>query len=132
MRATAWLNPLLHIVWLPVFMAPAVLKHDTYLWLGNPGLFEQRWLLMAFLALPGLIYLITARPRDQFGYDPGVNPWEANSLEWATSSPPPHLNFDKIPTVYRGPYEYNSPVVEQDYLTQVHLLPVGVVEPAGH
>jgi cytochrome c oxidase subunit 1 len=29
----------------------------------------------------------------------GANPWDANSLEWATSSPPPHHNFDSIPPI---------------------------------
>src|SRR6266540_152968 len=34
------------------------------------------------------------------------NPWEATTLEWTTTSPPPHDNFAGIvPTVYRGPYE---------------------------
>ncbi len=29
----------------------------------------------------------------------GDNPWDANSLEWATTSPPPELNFEKLPAV---------------------------------
>src|SRR2546425_1094576 len=36
------------------------------------------------------------------------NPWHANTLEWVAPSPPPHGNFEAIPTVYRGPYEYSS------------------------
>jgi cytochrome c oxidase subunit 1 len=46
------------------------------------------------------------------------NPWEANTLEWVAPSPPPHGNFDAIPVVYRGPYEYSSPEVTEDYLPQ--------------
>lgn len=34
------------------------------------------------------------------------NPWQAKTLEWQTSSPPPHENFINTPTVTAGPYEY--------------------------
>jgi cytochrome c oxidase subunit 1 len=46
------------------------------------------------------------------------NPWRANSLEWSTSSPPPHGNFKKLPTVYRGAYEYSTPGREEDFWPQ--------------
>ena len=46
------------------------------------------------------------------------NPWKANTLEWVAASPPPHGNFDAIPVVHRGPYEYSSPEVTEDYLPQ--------------
>jgi cytochrome c oxidase subunit I len=47
-----------------------------------------------------------------------ANPWHANTLEWATSSPPPHENFDVIPTVVRGPYDYSLPGMEPDWAPQ--------------
>jgi len=46
------------------------------------------------------------------------NPWQANTLEWAAPTPPPHGNFDKIPTVYHGPYEYSVPDEESDHSPQ--------------
>ncbi len=47
-----------------------------------------------------------------------ANPWHANTLEWATSSPPPHENFEVIPTVVRGPYDYSVPGMERDWAPQ--------------
>jgi cytochrome c oxidase subunit I len=46
------------------------------------------------------------------------NPWQANTLEWSAPTPPPHGNFEVQPTVYRGPYEYSSPEVQEDWLPQ--------------
>jgi cytochrome c oxidase subunit I len=47
------------------------------------------------------------------------NPWEATTLEWDTSSPPPHDNFGgREVIVYRGPYEYSVPGHARDYAPQ--------------
>ncbi len=40
------------------------------------------------------------------GEKAGDNPWGAKTLEWQTSSPPPHENFYETPKVTAGPYEY--------------------------
>jgi cytochrome c oxidase subunit I len=53
------------------------------------------------------------------------NPWQANTLEWVAPTPTPHGNFDAVPTVYRGPYEYSSPEVQEDYLPQDRPLAAG-------
>jgi cytochrome c oxidase subunit 1 len=53
-----------------------------------------------------------------FGPKAGRNPWNANTLEWTTASPPPHGNFDVQPIVRRGPYEYSHPDTEGDYYPQ--------------
>ncbi len=52
------------------------------------------------------------------GKKAGDNPWQANTLEWSTSSPPPHGNFPHTPTVYHGPYEYSVPNRKDDWLPQ--------------
>lgn len=48
----------------------------------------------------------------------GRNPWKSCSLEWDAPSPPGHGNFDRELRVYREPYEYASPEVEEDYIPQ--------------
>jgi len=48
----------------------------------------------------------------------GTNPWDATTLDWDTPSPPPHGNFTKPITVYRGPYEYSVPGAEKDFTPQ--------------
>lgn len=42
----------------------------------------------------------------KWGQRSGDNPWGAKTLEWQTSSPPPHENFHTQPVVTAGPYEY--------------------------
>ena len=55
------------------------------------------------------------------------NPWKANTLEWSAPTPPPHGNFAVQPVVYRGPYEYSSPEVKEDWLPQDKNLGAGAV-----
>jgi cytochrome c oxidase subunit 1 len=61
------------------------------------------------------------------------NPWQANTLEWEAPSPPGHGNFPgALPTVYRGPYEYSSPLVSEDYLPQARRLEPSAAGSAAH
>jgi cytochrome c oxidase subunit I len=47
------------------------------------------------------------------------NPWEATTLEWTTTTPPPHDNFGGVtPVVNHGPYEYGVPGAAKDYVMQ--------------
>lgn len=46
------------------------------------------------------------------------NPWQATTLEWACPSPPPHGNFEKVPVVYRDPYDYGSDGGDRDWFPQ--------------
>ena len=69
------------------------------------------------------------------GEKAGKNPWNDTGLEWTTPSPAPHGNFERTPTVYHAPYEFSSPLVQEDYLMQDRKLdsssqPAG--RPAGH
>lgn len=52
------------------------------------------------------------------GKECGRNPWNANGLEWTAPSPPGHGNFESVPVVYRGPYEYSDPNHSEDFWLQ--------------
>ena len=67
-----------------------------------------------------------------FGKRAGRNPWLATTLEWETASPPPHGNFETTPVVYHGPYEYSSPLVEEDWLPQTRKVAMTGVAASGH
>lgn len=41
-----------------------------------------------------------------------ANPWGSRGLEWQISSPAPPHNFDHIPVVVHGPYDYHKPMDE--------------------
>jgi heme/copper-type cytochrome/quinol oxidase subunit 1 len=51
--------------------------------------------MLAAIVLFGINVVVTARRRVPVPADP----WRANSLEWATSSPPPEYNFLKLPPI---------------------------------
>jgi cytochrome c oxidase subunit 1 len=58
------------------------------------------------------------------------NPWEATTLEWSTTSPPPFENFaGPEPEVHHGPYEYSVPGASRDYVMQAEPAAAGA---AGH
>ena len=48
------------------------------------------------------------------------NPWGATTLDWTDTTSPPlgHGNFEIVPKVYRGPYEYSVPGDEEDFTPQ--------------
>jgi cytochrome c oxidase subunit 1 len=48
-----------------------------------------------------------------------ANPWNATTLEWSVSSPPPANNFGSVKVeVYRGAYEYSVPGAATDFVLQ--------------
>jgi heme/copper-type cytochrome/quinol oxidase subunit 1 len=53
----------------------------------------------AILITGFLLFFLDAIRSARSGLPAGPNPWNAPTLEWATSSPPPSYNFARIPVV---------------------------------
>ncbi len=61
------------------------------------------------LGLSTLIFVYNIVTSWRGGPRAAANPYRAMTLEWQVSSPPPIFNFDRVPTVVGGPYEYGVP-----------------------
>jgi cytochrome c oxidase subunit 1 len=83
--------------------------------------------ISAFLfGLSFLIFLYNMIASWRFGPRAEANPWRAKTLEWQVASPPPKFNFDEIPTVVGGPYEYGVPgAVHGVFKDESKAVPVG-------
>ena len=58
--------------------------------------------------------------RKKYETESDTNPWKATTIEWTETTSPPlgHGNFEVIPKVYRGPYEYSVEGHSKDYYPQ--------------
>lgn len=77
-------------------------------------------LMAILLILSQLVFVINFFWSMARGRVADRNPWQANTLEWLTSSPPPHNNFDTAPEVHRWPYDYSLPGAAADWTPQTH------------
>jgi cytochrome c oxidase subunit 1 len=63
------------------------------------------------LALGFLLFFVDALRSLRHGEPAGDNPWQAPTLEWATTSPPPDYNFAHIPVVHGSNPLWEDPEV---------------------
>ena len=91
----------------------------SYNWLKDLLPMNQFMTICAFVLFAVQIIFVVNFFYSLFaGKKAGRNPWNSNTLEWAAPSPPGHGNFAEIPNVYRGPYDYGNPDVENDWNPQ--------------
>jgi cytochrome c oxidase subunit 1 len=65
------------------------------------------------LAVSTLPFLVNAIWSWIKGKRAGSNPWNALTLEWMTTSPPPVENFEVDPVLVTGPYDYGHIPAEE-------------------
>ena len=72
-----------------------------------------------FTAAAQIIFFVNLFWSMKKGKKAPMNPWEATTLEWTVSSPPPFDNFGgQHPVVNHGAYEYSVPGAPRDYIMQ--------------
>lgn len=62
------------------------------------------WVLIAGILLMVINLLVSLKR----GTKAPANPWGGATLEWTVPSPPPMENFETIPTITKGPYDYSQ------------------------
>ncbi|HVB11201.1 MAG TPA: cytochrome c oxidase subunit I [Bacillota bacterium] len=115
---------LLGILGMPrrIFTYAANLGLDTWNYVATVGVF--------ILAVGIMLYLVNLLWAWRNGAPAGGDPWDARTLEWATSSPPPVYNFATIPLV-RG----RDPLWVEKRTGNGQMIPVdtaGADEGSGH
>ncbi|MEB2285400.1 MAG: cbb3-type cytochrome c oxidase subunit I [Myxococcales bacterium] len=116
-----------NLIFIPLFLTGVAGQHRRIYSYENFPQLSTPWLnhlaviatvaLIVMLAFQ-VVFLVNFFWSMRHGEEVGANPWNANTLEWAAPSPPPHGNFVTMPAVYRGPYEYGVPDRDLDYWPQ--------------
>ena len=73
-------------------MARRISRYPTHPGWATPNLIET--IGAGIIALGVLVFLVNVVVSLRRRVPAGDDPWEAHTLEWATDSPPPALNFD--------------------------------------
>jgi cytochrome c oxidase subunit I len=114
-------------IFLPLFVLGAAGQHRRIFDHSNYPDLAQDWMLqtrqfatmaLVVMLVSQVIFLVNFFVSIVKGKRAERNPFNANTLEWVAPSPPGHGNFEEMPTVYRGPYEFSVEGREQDYWPQ--------------
>jgi len=82
--------------------------------------YSGQWWSVVLLGVVQLVFIANLVWTLARGRRAAENPWRATTLEWTTTSPPPHENFDTPPQVRRGPYDYSPAGAIDDFVAQDH------------
>jgi cytochrome c oxidase subunit 1 len=80
--------------------------------------YSGQWWSVVLLGLVQLVFIGNLVWTLARGKRVAENPWRATTLEWTMTSPPPRENFETLPQVRRGPYDYSAPGETEDFVAQ--------------
>ena len=80
--------------------------------------------LLGLSIVPFLLNIVVSW---QWGEKSVENPWQSRSLEWLTPTPVPIDNFDEIPLVVAGPYQYG---VARGIVDSAGIKPMAILKPS--
>jgi cytochrome c oxidase subunit 1 len=108
------------IAWLIIFIGFNIFYFPMFIlgWEGMPRRFydylpqytqlHQIVTIGSFIMVPGLLLMaINFLYALKTGAQAPANPWGGVTLEWTLPSPPETENFEGIPTITRGPYDFS-------------------------
>lgn len=96
----------------------------VYTYLAGVGWDELNFIstIGAFILALGLLLLIINVVYSlRRGKPAGDNPWQAGTLEWATTSPPQRYNFEPLPVVHSRQPLWERPAEHEVYAFQTYL-----------
>ncbi len=97
------------VMYMPMFiMGMAGLPRRYYDYLVEYTPLNMLSTFGSWILVTGLVVMIVNLYKGRKGPKAEANPWGGLTLEWTVPSPPPVENFDEIPVVTEGPYEYHK------------------------
>ena len=85
---------------------------------GFDGSFAGQAWSAVLLGVVQILFIVNFFWSLRKGAKVGDNPWDATTLEWSTTSPPPAHNFAQTPVVHRDAYGYSVAGAARDFSPQ--------------
>ncbi len=103
-----------NLTFLPQFiMGSQGMPRRYYNYIDQFTVFHQTSTAGAYMLLVGFLLIAYYLVKSLIsGEKAGSNPWGSIGLEWQATSPPHFHNFDHIPVIINGPYDYHKPMEE--------------------
>ena len=121
MTGKMYSKPMAVVAWLIVFVGFNIFYFPMFIlgWEGMPRRYynylpqfatlHQVVSIGSFITVAGLLLVAINLVRGLVaGTKAPSNPWGGATLEWTLPSPPGHEDFEEIPTITRGPYEFDK------------------------